>query len=125
MKHSILKKVAIILAVSLVLPLSGCKTFDDAVVIHDELFTYDVTYDQAFMMVIEAVNGAKGWKLAGIDKRKGTVAAYNEKFMSDDRVVVLVKRITRGKTSVELDPDSQSIKGVEIILKAIDKKFMP
>jgi len=109
----------------MVLPLSGCKVFDDAVVIHDELFTYDMAYDQAFMMVVEAVNETATWRLAGIDKRKGTIAAYNEKFMNDERAVVLVKRITRGKTSVELDPDSQALKGVEALLKDIDKKFMP
>ena len=125
MSNPKIKTLAMLLCVVMILPLSGCKVFRDSVVIHDELFTYEVTYDKAFMMVMEAVNETSGWRLAGVDKRKGTISAYNNKFMNDDRVTILVKNITRGKTSVELAPQSQSVDDVEVLLKQIDKKFMP
>lgn len=125
MTRTVLKKSFAILGILVVLPFAGCKVFSDSVIIHDELFTYTMPYDKGYMMVVEAVNEAPGWRLVGADKRKGTVASYNEKFMNDDRVVILVKKIDDEKMSVELAPDSQSIRGVEVLLKQIDKKFMP
>jgi hypothetical protein len=108
----------------MVLPLSGCKVYNDSLVIHDELFTYDVVYDKAYLLILDAVNETEGWRLSGMDKRTGTISAFNDKFMNDDVVTIIVKRIARGKTSVELSPESQGIKGVDVLLKAIDKKMM-
>jgi hypothetical protein len=123
--RTVLKKSFAIIGILMVLPLSGCKVFSDSLVIHDELFTYNIQYDKGYMMVVEAVNETNDWRLAGVDKRKGTVSAYSEKFMSDDRVVIIVKKIDETKMSVELAPDSQQVRGVEVLLKQIDKKFMP
>jgi len=102
---------------------SGCRTFDETV-IHDELFTYESAYDVAFLKVIDAVNKTPGWKLIGTHKEEGKVIAICDAFTRDDSVTILVKRVTRKKTSVELDPKSQSSRGAEEILKSIDKAFM-
>lgn len=125
MTRTVLKKSFAILGILVVLPLAGCKVFSDSVIIHDELFTYNVAYDKGYMMAVEAVNEVPGWRLTAVDKRKGTISAYNDKFINDDRVVILVKKIDDEKISVELAPDSQAIRGVDVILKQIDKKFMP
>ena len=101
----------------------GCRTFDETV-IHDELFTYDAAYDVAYLKVLDAVNNTPGWRLVGTDKEAGKIIAFSEAFTRDDRVTILVKRINRKKTSVELAPTSQSIRGAEEILKEIDKAFM-
>jgi hypothetical protein len=119
------KKYAVILSILMVLPIAGCKTMGDSLVIHDELFTYNVPYDQGYMMVVEAVNETPGWRLGSVDKRAGKVVVYNKSFMSDDRVVILIKNIGKEKMSVELAPDSQAIKDVDALLKQIDKAFMP
>ena len=101
----------------------GCRTFDEKVV-HDELFTYESAYDVAFLKVMEAVNIAPGWQLVGTDKEAGTVIALNKAFTRDDTATILVKRISRKQTSVELAPESQEIRGAEDLLKSIDKAFI-
>jgi len=119
------KKYVAVISMLLIVPLAGCKTMGNTLVVHDELFTYNVPYDKGYMTVIEAVNETPGWKLGSVDKRVGKVVAYNEKFMNDDRVVILVKDIGKEKMSVELAPDSQAIEDVDELLKQIDKAFMP
>ena len=101
----------------------GCRTYDETV-IHDELFTYESAYDVAFLKVMGAVNDTPGWQLIGTDKEAGTVIALNSAFTRDDTATILVKRIGRKQTSVELAPRSQSLRGAEDLLKAIDKAFM-
>jgi len=103
--------------------LCGCRVYDESV-IHDELFTYDTAFDKAFLLVLEAVDESTTWDLVSTDERKGVIFVEPSNYMRDDRVRILLTRVARRKTSVELAPDSQQIKGVDILLKEIDQHFM-
>ena len=103
--------------------LCGCRIYDEGV-IHDELFTYDLAYDKAYLKVLEAVDTSSEWDLISTDERKGVIIVQPSNYMRDDRVTILLTRVERRKTSVELAPDSQHIKGVEELLKTIDQHLM-
>jgi hypothetical protein len=106
---------------------SGCRTLNDAPfgseVVHNELLTYDLSFDKTYMLVIEAINETPGWTLASTDKGAGKIYAMTNSFNYDETACLLVKRIDRKKTSVELAPEAQVKKGVEELLKRIDLKL--
>lgn len=93
-------------------------------IVHDELFTYEEPIDKTYLKVVDAVDKTPGWKLAGTDKNAGKIIASATDFMCDDSVTILIKRIGRRKTAVELAPESREIRNVEAILKQIDKELL-
>ena len=109
---------------SLLCILCGCYTFGDQLIVHDELFTYDVAFDAAYLRILTVLDNIDDWRLVGTDKNAGAIILRTTALSKDDEVMILIKRVSRQKTSVELHPDSQKIHGVEKILKAIDKNFI-
>jgi len=103
--------------------MGGCKSFEEDLIVHDELFMYEKGYDYVFMKVIDAVDEMDGWRLIDQDIKLGAVTVRSADFMCDDEVDVMVKRVDRKKTTVELAAKSQQTKGVEKILKAIDREL--
>ena len=126
------KKKILLLSVVLLLvfSMSACQTLSNlglskqSSIVHDELFTYDVSYDRAYLRVIEAAELVPAWILSGTDQRAGTITLRSTGFSNDAEVTVIIKRISKEQTSIELAPDSQRVKGVEDILKAIDKLLL-
>lgn len=103
--------------------LTGCNVFNESI-IHDELFSYDVSYDVAYLKVMDAIEVDKNWTIAFTDMRKGIVKAKANEFSRDDVVEILIKSAGRDKATVELAVDSQRVFGVEGLLKSIDKAFI-
>ena len=93
---------------------------------HDEVLVYNRAFDFTYANVMQAVQNAYPWELGITDKEHGTIVAYNQKYWdsldADKRTaVLLIKRVDRRKTSVELSPESQNVIGVGDILTNIDK----
>lgn len=103
--------------------ISGCQTLEEQIV-HDELFTYEMPFDKVYLNVLEVVNRSAMWRLHGTDKHVGLIMARKKDFMHDTIVTIVIKRIAKRKTSVELAPDSQTVLGVETLLKEIDQSLM-
>lgn len=104
--------------------LAGCV--HQPMVKQDEVLIYNRAYDYTYDGVLRALNNAEPWQLATTDKAQGQIVAYNQEYWdsldADKRTaVILVKRIDRKKTSVELAPESQNVIGVGDILKSIDQ----
>ncbi len=92
---------------------------------HKEVLIYDQAFDYTYDGVIKALNSAYPWQLSTTDKSRGTIEAFNQKYWdtldADKRTAtILVKRISRKQTSVELALESQTVVGVGDLLKAID-----
>ncbi len=120
-------KRVVFLLLPLIFSLSGCNMldyFERSKIVHDELFTYDMHYDKAYLKVLDAVSDLPNWYLTGTDKQNGIIRVEAKKFTRDTVATVIIKRIDNNKVSVELAPDSQNLKGVEEILKAIDKAML-
>lgn len=93
---------------------------------HEEVLIYNRAYDYTYDGVLRALDNAYPWQVSNTNKEAGTITAYNQKYWdsldADKRTaVILVKRIDRRKTSVELSPESQNVIGVADILKSIDQ----
>lgn len=109
--------------IAVCLMICGCNTAADLVV-HDELFTYEMTYDKVFLFALDAIEKTEEWDLVMTNKDEGVIKVRAKDFMNDDEVKVVIKRIEKGKTSLELAKDSQRIRGVETLLKAIDQLLL-
>ena len=93
-------------------------------VVHDEVLTCPLPMDLTFLRTVEAVQTHPDWELDYTDKEKGIIHLRNLKYSSfddsDERTATLVlKRIGRRETSIQLAPESQSILGVDEVLKLI------
>lgn len=104
--------------------LSGCRLFYDDVILHDELFTYEAPLDKTYFTILQAIGNCESWVLQGTDKIKGEIYVARAAHGSRDVATVLVSRVSREKTAVELAPGSQSLRGVDELLKAIDRACM-
>jgi len=110
--------------VLLLVVLCGCRTFETDLVIHDELFTYDMPYDVTYLRVLDAIDRNNDWVVDQTDKANGKIRVRPENYRRNDNATLLVGRLERRKTSVELAPQSQQIRGIEGLLKDIDKYCM-
>lgn len=95
----------------------------------DEVLIFHRAVDYTYLRVLDAVLSTPYWTLYETDKREGLIRAYNEKWgdpygpMEQRIATIRVKRLTRDRTAVELDPASQTLIGVDDLMRAI-KEFM-
>lgn len=95
----------------------------------DEVLIFHKAVDYTYLRVLDAVLNTPYWTLYETDKREGLIRAYNEKWGDpygpmEQRIATLrIKRLTRDRTAVELDPASQTLIGVDDLMKSI-KEFM-
>ena len=101
----------------------GCNTLGETV-IHDELFTYEKPFDRVYLTALEAIEENSEWDLVSTNKMEGLILVRASDFMREDAATVVIKRLNRMQTSIELAKESQSIRGVESLLKSIDKSLM-
>ncbi|MBI4971560.1 MAG: hypothetical protein HZC17_06960 [Candidatus Omnitrophica bacterium] len=81
--------------------------------------------DLTYLRVLDAVLNTPNWNLYESDKREGIIRVYNMKYMDpygplDQRIATFyVKRLSRTRTAVELDSASQTLIGVDDLMKSI------
>ena len=93
---------------------------------YDTVLTYDRPFDVTFLRTLEAVNTVPGWVLEETDKEKGLIVLHNRQYshiFDKDKGVarILVKRISRKQTSVELDKPTQLLQEGGKFLESIDQ----
>lgn len=100
----------------MVLFLAGCSLHKEIIPLHDEVLTYNLPYDLAYLRSVEALESMEGWDLEMTEKEKGLIQVRNVQFLtltdSDKRVArILLKRKDRFQTIVKLAPESQRVVG--------------
>lgn len=91
--------------------------------VHDEVFTYDLTKDVAFSNAMKAVDSVDLWSFESTNYREGLIMA-RQRGVLGELAVIVIQEITPQRVTVELARNSQRIKGVEELLKAIDRELM-
>ncbi len=103
----------------------GCASQKEKILpVHDEVLIYPLSYDVTYLRTIEALEAIGDWELEETEKEKGTIQVRNINFSglddSDKRIaVIIVKRVSRNKTSVEFAPDSQQVIGGDDLLNQV------
>ena len=104
--------------------LTGC--IHQPLVKHDQVLLYNRPFDYTYDQVIDAVSSVHPWQLASTTRSMGEIVLLNEQYWdtldTDKRTAtILVKRVSRRQTAVQLAPDSQNVIGVAVLLKKIDQ----
>jgi hypothetical protein len=105
---------------------AGCAGHKQLAAAHDEVLTYPLPYDLAFLRTMESLETLPDWELGETEKEKGTITVFNKNFSSftdaDQRMAtVLVKRVNREETSLQLAPQSQRVIGGDKLMERIGK----
>lgn len=115
---------ALFLVLTFLLP--ACQRAKKTVLpVRDEVLIFHKAMDYTYLRVIDAVLNTPDWSLYETDKREGIIRAYNLKYADpfgplDNRVATFkLKRLSRTRTAVELDPASQTVLGAKDLLKEI------
>lgn len=111
------------IAAVLILLIAGCVR--QPLVVHDEVLIYDKPFDYVYLGIIRSVDNTDHWDVSHTDREKGLINIlnhhYGDPFDADKRqITIVVKRITKGKTSVQIAKDSQRVIGAGEIMKEID-----
>ena len=93
---------------------------------HDEVLTFNLPYDLAFLRTMEAVEAHPDWDLDMTLKEQGIIKIRNLRYSSfadaDQRgATLLLKRIGPRQTSVQFDKESWGVVGGDEILKLINQ----
>lgn len=117
---------AIILSVIFSLSVTGCAADNQVLPTHDEVLTYQVPYDLAFLRTIEALESLPDWELSETEKEKGIIRVNNTNFATFDdadkrEATFIVKRVNRKETSIALAPYSQQVIGAKDLFKRISQ----
>ncbi len=96
---------------------------------YDQVLVYNRPYDVTYLRTLEALNNISGWVLQETDKEKGLIVLrnreYGHAFDKDKRVArVILKRVSREQTSVELDTPSQRLEEGGELLESIDRMMV-
>lgn len=116
--------IAVLAFIILVFP--GCLRDGEIMPVHDEKLIYQLPFDLVYLRTIEAMEKTNDWEMEITEKEKGTIQVRNTAFSqlsdADQRVVtVIVSRISRNETSVQLAPDSQKVIGGDRLLEQISQ----
>lgn len=119
-----MKKIAVLLLILSLMPVSGCAVRDAILPLHDEVLVYPLPYDLTYLRTVEAVENVAGWELEETEKEKGIIGARNVNYSrfadADKRLIRLaVKRVSRNETSIQILPASQRVIGGDKILNRI------
>ncbi len=115
-------------AVLLVLGLgfTGCSSHKEFAPSYDEVLRYPLAYDLTYLRTVEALENMPGWELLETEKEKGIICIYNGQIGRlddpDSRMAtVLVKRVSRKETTVELAPRSRRVVGGKEMFRLISE----
>lgn len=115
-----------ILALSVV---AGCAWFEKTIeepTRYDQVLVYERPYDFTYLKTLEALNTFPDWVLQETDKEKGIIEIRNTQYghiFDRDKWTARfnVKRLDRKKTSVSLDPSTQTVERGKELLDRIDQ----
>ncbi|MFC1809642.1 hypothetical protein ACFL3D_05960 [Candidatus Omnitrophota bacterium] len=98
----------------------GCASFTAAEAeLHDEIFSYELPFDKTFMITMDAIGAAPGWTLDETDQMQGRIMA-RQTTVEAEQVTIVVTRVEKKHVTVELAKESQRVRNVGALLKAID-----
>ncbi len=94
---------------------------------HDEILVYSLPFDLVFLRTLEAVENVSDWELLETEKEKGIIVARNVHYTSFDdaekrKAELLITRLDRGQTTVQLAPRSQRVIGGAELMKKISER---
>jgi len=117
------KHISIVMVIFLALTVTACV--HNPLVKNDEVLIYERPFDFVFLNVLKAVDALPDWDIALTDQTKGLVTLINQKywdsFDADKRELkVVVTRVSREKTSVNISSESQTVIGGGDFLQALD-----
>ena len=104
---------------------SGCAASNKVIPpLNDQSLIYDLPYDLVYLKTIEAAENVQGWEMEETEKEKGVIRISNSntlEFSDADKreITLIVKRLSRGKTSVQIAPESQRVIGGDVVLQRI------
>ncbi|MBN1494042.1 MAG: hypothetical protein JW938_07835 [Candidatus Omnitrophica bacterium] len=108
------------LLLGLLFVVCGCASFTaEEAEIHDEIFSYEIPFDKAFLRIVDTINDTPDWTLDGTNQRDGLIIVRGNDFDSE-QVTIILKRIEKRHVTVELAKESQRSRNVGTLLKAID-----
>lgn len=112
---------------SLGIGFSSCAR-DSILPVHDEVLTFSIPYDRAFLRTMEAVETHPHWDLEMTDKENGILRIRNYRYTSyadaDQRIGTLeIKRLGPRKVSIAFDKDSRAVVGGDEVLKLIKQNL--
>ncbi len=107
----------------------GCRTTDKMIAVpHDQVLIYALPYDLVYLKTMDALQDHDDWEIEITEKESGVIRVYNTAYGkpndADERTITfLVKRISRGETSIQIAPDDQRIPGGDSLLKLIAQRL--
>jgi len=102
---------------------SGCSHLTLNEVIHDEILTYETSFNQTYLDVVDIGEALEGWTLETTSYTEGLIA-FRQKGANGSSAVIIIKTLDKRLTSIELAKASQSVRGVGKFLIEIDKMFL-
>ena len=121
-----MKRFNSLLALGLIVLLSSCASSLKEYPKFDQVLIYEKPYDLTFLRTLEALNTVAGWTLEETDKGKGMIMLRNTEYgnlFDRDKWLVRFNVVSLGrkKTSVSIDPSSQSNAMGGELLKRVDQ----
>ncbi len=114
-------------ALLILAPLAGCSSIrQEDIPAHTEVLLYTTPFDLTYLRTLEALENVDGWELEETEKEKGIIRVRNMKYsnLADAdlrQATILITRIDRGQTSVQLAPYSQHVIGGADLMKRISQ----
>ena len=106
--------------------LTACVSQNKVLPLHDEVLTFHLPYDLAYLPTVEALERVAGWELENTEKEKGLIIIRNINYSSPvdadkQSATFVVKRVGAKETSVELAPQSQRVLGGDQLLEQVSR----
>jgi len=124
MKSSIYLIIAFLLFGSI--SFSACQKVKHAVLpVYDEVLVFDHAIDFTYLRVLDSILDEPDWTLHETNQKEGFLVAVNERFPDafapiDQRMVSFqLTQVSRGQTTVQVTPSTQTVVGVKDLLQAI------
>ncbi|GEM_PF-738759 len=108
----------------------GCAGSKKPVQVYDEVLAFSLPFDLVYLRSMEAVQKHGNWDIERTDKEKGQIYIKNKRYSSyadaDLRKgLLVVKRISAKETTVQIDPEFQSVVGGDEVLSLIKHYMAP
>lgn len=85
--------------------------------------TYPMSYDQTYLVALDALNDAGGWKVSATDQLKGLIVLEKGGVFAPRRTAkMVVKRLEPFSTRVEIDETSNNSRVYDKFFDAIDRR---
>lgn len=109
--------------------MTGCQSSIQKSIVYpayDEVLVFPLAYDLTYLRTLDALSNIPGWELDLTEKEKGLIRVRNldwTRLDDGDRrlMTFVVKRVSRGETSVELAADSQHTLGGADLMKRVNQ----